>query len=168
MPYRICKVFEVESGHQLSKHPGLCRFPHGHSRRVEVVLESGELDARDMVCDFSVVKEAARQVVETYDHALCVNTRDPMYDTLRKAYGERVIAFENTDPTTEVVARALFDHIQRNLADHARRADARYPLGAQARLLRVRVWETAHGWAEYEEAPRSGEAAAELPGRPPA
>ena len=155
MPYRICKVFEVESGHQLSKHPELCRFPHGHSRRIEVVLESDELDARDMVCDFSVVKEVARQVVESFDHALCVNTRDPMYATLRKAYGEQVIAFEDTDPTTEVVARTLFDRIQANLAAHTHQTDARYPLGAHVRLLRVRVWETAHGWAEYEGS-RSG------------
>ena len=38
MPFRIGKSFVIESGHLLSKHPGKCRFPHGHSRRVEVVL----------------------------------------------------------------------------------------------------------------------------------
>ena len=151
MPYRICKVFEIESGHQLSKHPEQCRFPHGHSRRVEVVLESDRLDAHDMVCDFAVVKQAARQVVEAFDHAICVNTRDPMYATLRQAYGERVIGFEGEDPTTEVVARTLFERIRANLAAYAQHDDARYPLGTHVRLVRVRVWETPHGWAEYEE-----------------
>ena len=150
MPYRICKVFEIESGHQLSKHPAHCRFPHGHSRRVEVVLEAAALDGRDMVCDFSVVKDAARQVVEAFDHALCVNTRDPMYRTLRKAYGERVIGFANRDPTTEVVARTIFDRVRKHLASRVRAPGSFYPLRRRVRLVRVRVWETPHGWAEYE------------------
>ena len=150
MPYRICKVFEVESGHQLSKHPEKCRFPHGHSRRVEIVLEADELDSRDMVCDFSVVKEAARQVVEVFDHALCVNTRDPMYATLKKAYGDRVVGFKNEDPTTEVVARTLFNSIRAILQAQAKKKGARYPLRRGVRLVRVRIWETAHGWAEFE------------------
>jgi 6-pyruvoyltetrahydropterin/6-carboxytetrahydropterin synthase len=150
MPYRICKVFEVESGHQLSKHPEKCRSPHGHSRRIEIVLEADRLDPRDMVCDFSVIKAAARQVVESFDHALCVNTRDPMFAILKKAYGDSVIGFQNEDPTTEVVARTLFKHIRANLKSQAKKKDARYPMRRGVRLVRVRVWETPHGWAEYE------------------
>lgn len=150
MSYRICKVFEVESGHQLSKHPEKCRFPHGHSRRVEVVLEADTLDRRDMVCDFSVVKDAARQVVEAFDHALCINTRDPMFATLKKAYAERLIGFQNEDPTTEVVARTLFMAIRANLKAQAGKKDACFPLRRGVRLVRVRVWETPHGWAEFE------------------
>ena len=150
MTYRICRTFDVESGHQLAKHPEQCRFPHGHSRRVEVVLESDHLDAHGMVCDFSVVKEAARQVVEVFDHALCVNTRDPMYATLKKAYGARVVGFNNEDPTTEVVARTLFNSIRANLKAQAKKKGARYPLRRGVRLVRVRIWETAHGWAEFE------------------
>ncbi len=150
MPYRICRVFDVESGHQISKHPEKCRFPHGHSRRIEVVLEADQLDGGDMVCDFSVVKEAARQIVESLDHALCVNTRDPMFATLKKAYGDSVIGFKNQDPTTEVVARALFESIRASLKAQAKTRNARYPLRRGVRLVRVRVWETARGWAEYE------------------
>ena len=149
MTYRICRTFDVESGHQLAKHPGPCRFPHGHSRRVEVVLESDRLDAHGMVCDFSVVKQAAREVIEAFDHALCLNTREPMYATFREAYGERIIGFENEDPTTEVIARTLFERIQANLVAYAKQSEARYPLDPAVRLVRVRVWETAHGWAEY-------------------
>ena len=150
MPYRICKVFEIESGHQLSKHPEQCRFPHGHSRRVEVVLEADGLDDRDMVCDFAVVKQAARQVVEAFDHALCVNTADPMYRALSRAYGKRVLAFKRRDPTTEVIAATLFERIAAQLAaQRRRRGKTRYPLAAGVRLVRVRVWETPHGWAEY-------------------
>ena len=63
MPYRVCKVFEVESGHMLSKHPDRCRFPHGHSRRVEVVVAADELDSHDMVCDFKALKLAIGDLI---------------------------------------------------------------------------------------------------------
>jgi 6-pyruvoyltetrahydropterin/6-carboxytetrahydropterin synthase len=79
-----------------------------------------------------------------------MNTRDPMFATLKKAYGDHVIGFPNEDPTTEVVARTLFERIRANLAAQARTRGARYPLRRSVRLVRVRVWETTSGWAEYE------------------
>lgn len=42
----------------LSKHAANCRFPHGHSRRIDIVVVSDELDAGDMVCDFKALKAA--------------------------------------------------------------------------------------------------------------
>ncbi len=149
MPFRICKTLEIENGHMLSMHPDSCRFPHGHSRRVEIVLEADSLDEGGMVCDFKVVKEAVGDFLDRFDHALCVNTRDPMYGTLREAYGERVIGFENTEPTTEVLAKTFFEEIRRQLALYIERGDAKYPLRAEVRLARVRVWETSSSWAEY-------------------
>ncbi len=150
MPYRICKTIEIESGHMLSQHPDNCRYPHGHSRRVEIVLEADTLDGNSMVCDFKAVKDAVGGFLDTYDHALCMNTSDPMFDTLKGAYGERVIGFPETDPTTEVLARTFFDEIARALSAYARRADTPYPLRVDVRLCRVRVWETSSSWAEYE------------------
>ena len=44
MPYRICKTLEIENGHMLSKHPDKCRFPHGHTRKVELVDFFGLLE----------------------------------------------------------------------------------------------------------------------------
>src|ERR1019366_3823108 len=44
MPFRIAKSFTVESGHLLTKHPGACRFPHGHSRTIEIVVASDALN----------------------------------------------------------------------------------------------------------------------------
>lgn len=149
MPYRICKAFEVQTGHLLSKHPGNCKFPHGHSRRVELILEAGTLDANDMVCDFGVLKSALNTFLQRYDHALCVNTTDPMFETLRAAYGERVVPFENCDPTTELLARRIYDAVSASLRNYARQPDATFLLSGDVRLIRVRVWETATGWAEY-------------------
>ena len=152
MPYRICKSLEIENGHMLAKHPDLCRFPHGHTRKVEFVLEAPELDANDMVCDFKIVKEAAGAWLDSFDHALCMNTADPAYQEFKTRYGQRVIGFDNQDPTTEVMARTIFDHTAQALAAHAARPGSPYPIAAGVRLVRVRVWETTSSWAEYEPA----------------
>ncbi|MFZ4397218.1 MAG: hypothetical protein ACOYOU_16505 [Kiritimatiellia bacterium] len=48
------------------------------------------------------------------------------------------------------MARTLFDAIRANLAVQMRKRDTRYPLRRNVRLVRVRVWETPRGWAEYE------------------
>ena len=147
--FRICKTLEIENGHMLARHPDACRFPHGHSRKVEILLEAAELDANGMVCDFKIVKDAVGEFLDTFDHALCMNTEDPMYPTLKAAFGERVIAFEKTEPTTEVLAKTFFDAIARGLADYAAREGTRYTLRPEVCLTSVRVWETSSSWAEY-------------------
>ncbi len=119
MPYRICKSFEVENGHMLSKHPDKCRFPHGHTRKVELVLEADALDGNDMVCDFKAVKGAVGEFLDRFDHAMCMNVDDPMYQPMKKQYGERVIGFEK-DPTTEVLARIVHDYLQTRLRETER------------------------------------------------
>ncbi len=150
MPYRICKTIEIENGHMLSLHPDKCRFPHGHTRRVEFVLEATDLDANGMVCDFKVVKDAVGDYVDSFDHALCMNTDDPMYATLKEAYGDRVIGFTATEPTTEVLAKAIFDECVQRLGEYRSRTQSRYVLRDGVRLVRIRVWETSSSWAEYE------------------
>lgn len=151
MPYRICKSLEVENGHMLTKHPDKCRFPHGHTRKVEFVIEADELDGNEMVCDFKIIKDAVGDWLDSFDHAMCMNTADPAYADFKERYGDRVIGFENQDPTTELMARTIFDHTENALAAYAARTDTRYPLQPGVRLVRVRVWETSSSWAEYEK-----------------
>jgi 6-pyruvoyltetrahydropterin/6-carboxytetrahydropterin synthase len=151
MSYRICKSLEVENGHMLTKHPDKCRFPHGHTRKIEFIIVADELDDHQMVCDFKVIKEAVGDWLETFDHAMCMNTQDPAYADFKERYGDRVIGFENQDPTTELMARTIFDQAEKALAAYAKRTDTRYTLQSSVRLSRVRVWETSSSWAEYEK-----------------
>lgn len=151
MPYRICKTFEVESGHMLSKHLDLCKFPHGHSRKVEFVLEASDLNQNEMVCDFKVLYDAIGDYIKSFDHSICVNTNDPNFQKLKEAFGERVVAFEDKDPTTEVIAKRIFDEAKKRIAAYAANPQARYPIGHRLRVVSVRVWETSCSWAEYSE-----------------
>lgn len=149
MPYRICKTIEIESGHMLSKHHENCKYPHGHSRQVELILESDELDANDMVCDFSVLKIALKGFLDSLDHAMCINTKDPMYKPFKETYGDRVIGFDDTDPTTEVIAKMIFDKVSESLNRYGNKKGRPYRLAKGVRLVRARVWETSTSWAEY-------------------
>jgi 6-pyruvoyltetrahydropterin/6-carboxytetrahydropterin synthase len=149
--FRIAKTFEVEYGHRLSKHPEKCRFPHGHSLRIEVVARGRELDGNDMVCDYKALKILVKDLVDRLDHAMALNTSDPKIDTLRHI-GERVLLFTDQDPTTEVVARWLYQEMAARLEPGVEVTTPggtvhRIPPGLE--LERVRVWETSTSWAEY-------------------
>ena len=151
MPYRICKTIEIESGHMLSKHPDKCKFPHGHTRKVEFVLEAEKLDANEMVCDFKIIKELMGEFLDAWDHAMAMNTDDPMFQTFKTAYGDRIISFEKQDPTTELMVKTIFDVCSSRLLGYVSEANVRYPLQASVRLRSVRLWETSSAWAEYGE-----------------
>jgi len=153
MVYRVCKSFEIESGHMLSKHPGLCRYPHGHSRKIEVVIAAETLDASDMVCDFKALKLALNTWLDRFDHAMLVNSTDPTLPALRSTVlGERIIALDAIDPTTEAMAKHMYDFIALELAAGKVYHDDRgnpYRFPAGLKLDRVRVTETSSSWAEY-------------------
>jgi 6-pyruvoyltetrahydropterin/6-carboxytetrahydropterin synthase len=150
MPYRICKTFDIESAHMLSKHPGKCKYPHGHSRKVEVVLRATGLDGADMVCDFKAVKLAIGEFIQSFDHAICVNSGDPQLPALQSMAGARIITFERQDPTSEVMAKHMFDFIKEALRREFSKS-GNYQIGVQVQLERVRLWETKSSWAEYSE-----------------
>ena len=141
----------MEHGHRLCKHPENCRFPHGHSLRIEIVVRRGELDDHDMVCDYKAIKIAVRELVDRLDHAMALNSEDPELESLR-SIGDRVIVFSKQDPTTEVLARWLFDGVRRRLAEGgvvAGDGGAEYPIPPDLVLERIRIWETRTSWAEY-------------------
>ena len=157
MRYRICKSFEIESGHMLSKHPGRCRLPHGHTRRIDLVLSSETLDAHDMVCDFKALKLALTEFIDAFDHATAINSDDPALDHIRAAGGgggenQRVVVFESEDPTTEVLARRIFEFVAGELAQGGSYADDEanaFAFRTGLSVERVRVSETSTSWAEY-------------------
>jgi 6-pyruvoyltetrahydropterin/6-carboxytetrahydropterin synthase len=136
----------------LSKHPGLCRFPHGHSRRVDVILTAETLDSSDMICDFKTIKLALDAFLRRFDHAMAMNSTDPALASMPAGLRERIVTFANTDPTTEVLARHVFEHVAGEIASGREYVDERgltYRFPPGVRVERVRVTETNSTWAEY-------------------
>ena len=151
--YRICKTFEFESGHVLSKSQDRCRFPHGHSRRIEVVLAAEKLDENDMVCNFNWIKLALQDILHRLDHAMCINQSDPRLKDFKNMQAKLEL-FQGQDPTSEVIARLIFDHLQAKLAQRLELTSQEgsvYRVPAGLRLERVRLRETSTSWAEYSK-----------------
>lgn len=146
--FRVCRTFTVESGHMLSKHPEDCRFPHGHTRRVEVVVSRESLDDRDMVVDFKALKLAVAQCIEQFDHRMALNSTDPLRADMERIHPGSTVVFENQDPTTEVMAAKIYASVQAIL-EAGFEAEPHYHIPAQTLTLeRIRVWETPSSWAE--------------------
>jgi 6-pyruvoyltetrahydropterin/6-carboxytetrahydropterin synthase len=151
--FRIARRFEIESGHRLSKHPEKCKYPHGHTRTVEVVLRADSLDANDMVCDYKALKTVVERELERFDHAMLLAATDP-HRVDFASFGERVVLLEEGDPTTEVLARHLFHRVAAAFKPGMEvvvPGGVTYSVPDSVRLERVRVSETAATWSEYSE-----------------
>lgn len=136
----------------LKSHPARCRFPHGHTRTIEVVVASDRLDEHDMVLDFKALKLAVGRHIDRYDHAMAIHAEDPLRSAIEAVYPESLVVFEEREPTTESMAEEIFLYIERVLAEGFQAEENgvayRIPAG-RAILERVRVWETPNCWAEY-------------------
>jgi len=63
--YVIEKIIKFESAHRLPGHPK-CGNLHGHSYKVEVVVESEQLNEQGFVIDFGVLSKIVKG---SYDHS---------------------------------------------------------------------------------------------------
>lgn len=116
------------AGHRLMNHAGKCRFPHGHSYEVEIVLAAGDLTPLDWIEDFGIIKAHAREILEeTVDHAFIVDSRDrDLIDALQKVDPVKLYVLDEAAPTAERIAEELFSLFKQKLRD----------------VTSIRVWET--------------------------
>ncbi len=68
--YTITKRFDFEASHRLGGLPEghKCSRMHGHSYRVEIVLESEQLDERGFVVDYGELKPLGDLIDRRFDH----------------------------------------------------------------------------------------------------
>ncbi len=135
----------------LSKHPERCKYPHGHTRTVEVVVCGDRLDENGMLVDFKALRLALQGYIDRYDHAMAINSSDPLLPALQALYpADAVVIMEGQEPTTEAIAKDIYDFVAGVLTSGFQQDQYRIPGGSIA-LDRVRVWETPSSWAEYGE-----------------
>ncbi|MBN2014114.1 MAG: 6-carboxytetrahydropterin synthase QueD [Candidatus Altiarchaeota archaeon] len=66
---RVGRVFYFDAAHYLPRYKGKCEHLHGHTYRLEVVVED-ELGEDGMVLDFNELKRVVDEVIiERLDHA---------------------------------------------------------------------------------------------------
>jgi 6-pyruvoyltetrahydropterin/6-carboxytetrahydropterin synthase len=130
--YSVTKRIDFCYGHRLLDYDGVCRHPHGHNAVAEIEVRTETLDKRNMVVDFTDIKQRVKSWIDReLDHRMILRRDDPLVDTLQKL-GEPVYLLES-NPTVERIARLLFD-ISREQG---------------LPVSRVTVWETPSSWATY-------------------
>ena len=105
-----------DSAHFLTDYYGKCENLHGHRWRVEVTLETDELQAegtmRDMVLDFGVFKKAVHALADELDHTFLVEEGSLAPETIAALEAEgfslTVLPFRTT---AENLAKHIFDRL---------------------------------------------------------
>jgi 6-pyruvoyltetrahydropterin/6-carboxytetrahydropterin synthase len=119
--YEIEVTDHFSSAHRLREQGSACERMHGHNWFVTVTLRCGELDSIGLGIDFKVVKEILREVLGGLDH------RDL----------NEVQPFDQINPSTENLARYVFERLAERLSD------------APVRMYKVRISEGPNTAATY-------------------
>ena len=119
--YEITIELYFSSAHRLRQYEGECERLHGHNWKVEVSVASEELNDLGMVMDFKELKEAAYGIVHRLDHQ----------------YLNEIPPFTEINPTTENIAKFMFDELSRSINTDSRK------------VSKITVWESANSYASY-------------------
>lgn len=86
-----------------------CKFSiHGHSYQIELILEAHRLDYGQMVYDFGLLKSSIKDIIDSFDHAICFwDKDDPEYIAMCKQFSARWISLP-VSPSAEQFSRVVF------------------------------------------------------------
>ncbi len=121
--FELKVVAHLSAAHQLKDLNGPCERLHGHNWKVEVFVAGTELEKNGLLLDFKVVKQATEKVLQELDHRF-LNELEP---------------FQNTSPSSENIARYIFQCLARELDD------------GHVKVSRVTAWESDSACASYTE-----------------
>ena len=113
----IRKLFKFENAHIVRGCSTLkcSQNIHGHSYRVEVLLESNYLDNGQMVYDFGLTKLYIKEIIDGFDHAITLWSGDNQeYIEDMKKHSSRWIELP-VSPSAEQFSRVIFLLIERVL-----------------------------------------------------
>ena len=102
--YRLMVTGRFAAAHNLRNFKGRCEALHGHNWRVEVVVEGEQLDKADLLMDFGELKMLMNQAMDKLDHC----------------HLNEVPPFDQVNPSSEQIAKHLFEAIGRGLPGHVR------------------------------------------------
>ncbi len=122
---------------------------HGHSYKIEVLLESNYLDHGQMVYDFGLTKLYIKELIDSFDHAITLWSGDkPEYIEAMKRFSSRWIELP-VSPSAEQFSRVIYLMVERVLACTQMQNGER-----DVKLHSIIVHETETGYAQgfYEDA----------------
>jgi 6-pyruvoyltetrahydropterin/6-carboxytetrahydropterin synthase len=120
--YELIVESEFSAAHRLREYQGACEKLHGHNWRVEMAVAGETLNGLGMLADFRELKRVLGEAAGRFDHVFLNELPD----------------FEKQNPTTENVARILFEECSQ-----------RMPAGV--RVKSVTVWESPRCGSRYSQ-----------------
>lgn len=119
--YNLKIITSFAAAHNLINYDGDCENLHGHNWKVEVTVKARELDHSGLGIDFKILKAQTKKLLGTLDHKY-LNELEP---------------FLNASPSSENIARYLFEELEKNLNNDNVMVDS------------VNVWESDNACASY-------------------
>ena len=141
----IRKLFKFENAHIVRdcSTQRCSENIHGHSYKVEVLLESNYLDNGQMVFDFGLTKLYIKELIDSFDHAITLWSQDERsYIEEMKKYSKRWVELP-VSPSAEQFSRVIFLMVERVLACTAMQNGER-----EVTLHSIIVHETETGYAQ--------------------
>lgn len=119
--YRLTIQTSFAAAHNLLQYQGDCENLHGHNWKVDVTVAARELDKSGLGIDFKILKAETRRLLETLDHK----------------YLNDLPMFKGLSPSSENIARYLFEELGRTLNNE------------KVTVTIVNVWESDFACASY-------------------
>ncbi len=141
----IRKLFKFENAHIVRDCSTLrcSQNIHGHSYKVEVLLESNYLDNGQMVYDFGLTKLYIKEFIDSFDHAITLWSKDDKeYIKDMKKHSQRWIELP-VSPSAEQFSRVFFIVIDKILELSTMNNGER-----EVKLNSIIVHETETGYAQ--------------------
>lgn len=123
--YEVMIEEEFSAAHALRGYKGKCENLHGHNYKVEVYVRGEKLDNVGMLVDFTHLKAVTRELIRSLDHQN-LNELPPFNNEL--------------NPSAENLAGFLLHRIASQVNNE------------QAKVYKVRVWETSTSSATFQVA----------------
>ncbi|MBE0597642.1 MAG: 6-carboxytetrahydropterin synthase QueD [Desulfuromonadales bacterium] len=121
--YHLTVHSHFAAAHNLRHYQGDCENLHGHNWKVEVTVAARELNKSGLGIDFKILKRETKEVLDLLDHK----------------YLNNIPPFDQLSPSSEHLARFLFDKLQERLNDD------------NVRVEKVNVWESDCACASYTQ-----------------
>ena len=119
--YEISVHSHFSGAHRLRYLQGKCEELHGHNWKVEISVVSNRVGKDGLVIDFGILKQKVDKVLKPLDHTYLNDLR----------------YFSGTEPSSENIAKYIFDRIKTELKGHS------------VTLKRVTAWESETSSATY-------------------
>ena len=106
----IRKLFKFESAHIVRgcSTRRCSHSVHGHSYKVELLLEAHSLDHGQMIYDFGLLKGDVRDLVDAFDHSVVLWVKDsPDFLNSMRQHSERWVVLP-VSPSAEQFSRVFF------------------------------------------------------------